>query len=348
MPARGSFEPANLIPFEQLTYRGQLRRLRHLALEALKSYDLGGFTLRPIQHRQNATFLVRAGRARYLLRVSRPGYRDHALIRSELEWLDAITRDTDLVVPAPVPNREGKLLTVASAPGVPEPRVCALFRWVKGRFCGQHDLTGRHLEMVGRLMGRLHCHAAGFAPARGFTRIRWDAGGLLGGVNGGTIDHAKAVLDPERRAAVDRAESITLSAMGQVGEASSVFGLIHGDLHQMNYVFLKGEARALDFDDCGWGYYLGDMGATLGPLVIRSDFASLRAAFLRGYRSVRPLDATHERLLTSFLIADRLKIAVWMAGRWDNPGLRDSIAGFVRDRVDQIENMVQWKSDVFD
>ncbi len=266
----------------------------------------------------------------------------------ELEWLDAITRDTDLVVPKPIATREGELLTVASTSGIPEPRVCALFRWVKGRFCGQRDLTGGHLERVGRLMGRLHCHAAGFVPPPGFTRMRWDAGGLLGGVNGGTIDLAKAMLDPQRLAIVDRAESITRSAMAQLGEDSSVFGLIHGDLHQMNYVFLKGEARALDFDDCGWGYFLGDMGATLGPLVSRTDFASLRAAFLHGYRSVRPLDAGHERMLTSFLIADRLRIALWMSGRSDNPDLRDSIEGFVRDRVDQIDEMMRWRPNVFE
>ena len=337
-----------MTPFEELTYRGQLRRLRRLALNALASYDLPNLTLRPIQHRDNATFLVRAGGRRYVLRVNRPKNRDQAFIRSELDWLDAITRDTDLVVPKPVADREGKLLTVASTQGIPEPRVCALFRWVKGRFCGQHDLKGRHLEMVGRLMGRLHNHAAGFVPSSGFTRIRGDAGGLLGGVTGGTIDQVKALLGPAGRATVGRAESITRTAMAQLGKASSTFGLIHGDLHQMNYVFLKGEARALDFDDCGRGYFLGDMGATLGPLVSRRDFASLRAAFLRGYRSVRPLDATHERMLTAFLIADRLKIAVWMAGRWDNPGLRDNIAGFVNDRVNQIENMMQWGSDVFE
>ena len=282
------------------------------------------------------------------MRVGRPGCKEQAAIRSELEWVDAIARDTDLVVRAPVVNREGRLLTVASTPGVPEPRVCALFRWVKGRFVSQHDLTGRHLVMVGRLMGRLHDHAAGFVPSSGFTRIRWDAGGLLGGVYCGTIAHAKAVLDPARTAIVDRAESITRRAMERLGEAPSVFGLIHGDLHQMNYVFLKGEARALDFDDCGWGYYLGDMGATLGPLVSRKDFASLRAAFLHGYRGVRPLDAGHERTLTSFLIADRLKIAVWMAGRRDNPGLRDGIAGFVSDRVDQMDEMMRWRPNVFE
>lgn len=337
-----------MIPFENLTYRGQLRRLRRLALEALASYDLGDFKLQPIQHRHNATFLVRDGGCRYVLRVNRPGHRDRSLFHSELEWLDAITRDTDLVVPEPVADREGNLLTVASSPGVPEPRVCALFRWVKGRFCSQHDLTRRHLEMVGRLMGGLHCHAEGFVPAPGFTRIRWDAGGLLGGVYGGNTADTKAVLDSAGRTTVDRAEAITRVAMERLGETSSVFGLIHGDLHQMNYVFLRGEARALDFDDCGWGYYLGDMGATLGPLVSREDFPSLRAAFLHGYRSVRPLDAGHERMLTSFLIADRLRIAVWMSGRRDNPGLRDGIAGFVRDRVDQMDKMMRWRPNAFE
>ena len=242
---------------------------------------------------------MRAGGCRYVLRVGRPGCKEQAAIHSELEWVDAIARDTDLVVRAPVVNREGRLLTVASTPGVPEPRVCALFRWVKGRFVSQHDLTGRHLVMVGRLMGRLHDHAAGFVPSSGFTRMVWDADGLLGVVRGCTPVGASALLDPERRAIVDRAEAITRGVMAQLGETASVFGLIHSDLHQANYVFLKGEARALDFDDCGWGYYLCDMASTLGPLVSRSDFALLRASFLRGYRSVRALDADHERLLTA-------------------------------------------------
>lgn len=74
-----------MTPFEDLTYRGQLRRLRRLAFEALASYDLGDFTLRPIQHRHNATFLVRAGGCRYVLRVSRPGCKAQSAIRSELE-----------------------------------------------------------------------------------------------------------------------------------------------------------------------------------------------------------------------------------------------------------------------
>ena len=291
---------------------------------------------------KNATFLLRTKGHRYLLRITRPGYKDPDVVQSELVWLDAIAKDTDISVPKPVANKKGDLFTVTSIDGVPEPRICVLFGWVKGRFCRQADLTEPHLEKVGRLMGRLHCHAEEFVPPSDFTRIRWDYEGLLGGGTGGNLKLARALLDHERQEILDQATNITRSTIEQLGETSSVFGLIHADLHQDNYVFLKGEARAIDFDDCGWGHYLLDIGASLGPLVSQSHFFSLRAAFLHGYRSVRNLSSECENLLTSFLIADRLKIAIWMAGRLDNPGLRDGAMKFVEDRVDQIKNMMKW------
>lgn len=33
-------------------------------------------------------------------------------------------------------------------------------------------------------------------------------------------------------------------------------GLIHGDLHQENYLFCRGAVGAIDFDDCGYGHFL--------------------------------------------------------------------------------------------
>jgi Ser/Thr protein kinase RdoA (MazF antagonist) len=80
---------------------------------------------------------------------------------------------TNLVVPDPVPTRSGARLTVATLLGVPEPRICALFRWVPGRFVGPR-LAPRHLEQVGRLTARLQEHSQGFQPPQGFTRPRID------------------------------------------------------------------------------------------------------------------------------------------------------------------------------
>ena len=43
-------------------------------------------------------------------------------------------------------------------------------------------------------------------------------------------------------------------------------GLIHADLHYENFLFHDGVARAIDFDDCGWGFYLYDVAVTLWEL----------------------------------------------------------------------------------
>ena len=108
----------------------------------------------------NATFGVLDTRgARYALRVRRPGGPTVDMVRSELTWLAALRRDTDLVVPEPVRTRNGDLLTVASAPGMPEARVCDLLRWVDGRFVDA-ALTAAHLRRVGVFGARLQQHGA--------------------------------------------------------------------------------------------------------------------------------------------------------------------------------------------
>jgi Ser/Thr protein kinase RdoA (MazF antagonist) len=63
--------------------------------------------------------------------------------------------------------------------------------------------------------------------------------------------------------------------------------------------------RAIDFDDCGVGPLLYDPAVTLNTLGARPNLAELRAALLRGYRSVRPLPRETETRLDA-LIAVRM------------------------------------------
>jgi len=44
------------------------------------------------------------------------------MVGSELAWLAALRQETELAAPAPLPTRDGDLLTVAAHPGVPQPR----------------------------------------------------------------------------------------------------------------------------------------------------------------------------------------------------------------------------------
>ena len=182
----------NLQDFELLPRSIQLRRMRRLAQTALTAYELESAHLTPLQHFLNTTFRVDVPShilkprgdvgekpLRYALRISRSGYQDASTIRSELLWLQAIHRDTRLVVPEPIPGRDGSLLTAVSVPGVPGPRHCALFRWVDGRFRNVR-LRPVDLVQVGRFMAQLHLHVQHFTVPEGFVRKRWDIEGLQG------------------------------------------------------------------------------------------------------------------------------------------------------------------------
>src|SRR5689334_9955374 len=116
-----------LTPFQNLTYRGQVARLKRLAERALCDYGIEGARLTLLAHLENTTFRVDTddGLA-YVIRIHRPrggvGHpaRGEADVRSEMEWLAALRHDTQLAVPEPVRTRDGALLTVAEIDGVPD------------------------------------------------------------------------------------------------------------------------------------------------------------------------------------------------------------------------------------
>jgi len=111
--------------FEQLTRRGQARRLRKLALRALEQYPLDVVDVRLVGTFTNTLFRVRAaGGQSYVLRVCTPGWRTEMDLRSEATWLAALSRETDIGAPEPLAARDGAYLVEARAEGVPEARRC--------------------------------------------------------------------------------------------------------------------------------------------------------------------------------------------------------------------------------
>ncbi len=319
--------------FEDLTRGGQIRRMRRLAETALTAYELGEVHLTPLQHFFNTTFrvdtcsrsngasqggLVARKRESYVIRIHRPGSQDAATIQSELLWLLALRHETGLVVPEPVRTCDGALVTSASTAGVPEPRQCVIFRWVDGRFL-RSRLGGKELERVGAFLAQLHRHAEHFVVPEGFSRPRWDYEGLRSEALGTDLEKSWAHLSREARTVLDTVGEKIQHTMHTLREGRDVFGLIHADFYERNYLFSKGEVHAIDFDGCGWGHYLFDIGVSFSTLLARPDYAALRKAFLQGYRRVRPLSVSHEALIDTFITARLMCHVLWLAAHVDEP-----------------------------
>jgi Ser/Thr protein kinase RdoA (MazF antagonist) len=252
----------------------------------------------------------------FVLRLHAPGQHSTQAIHEELQWLLAIRRQTALLVPTPVPARDGSLIQEIPTPGAPMPRQCVLFHWVPGDFRND-TLRPNDLRGVGTFMAQLHCHAHQFvaAPSPSPTRraLFCDVHAWMD-VPGKAAAHFSA----EELAVFVAAAQRVHTTVQALGESQDVFGFIHADLHQWNYLFHGEEVRAIDFDDCGWGYYTYDMAVTLSYLEERATFPALRDAFLTGYQRVRPLPRGFVECLEVFLAARILFIVPWILS-WPQP-----------------------------
>ncbi len=99
--------------WRSLSRRGQLVSLRRVGRAALAAHGLGDARLTLLSDQYNTTFRVEARGGPYVLRISRPQVHTAETIESEMAWLGALGRETDLGVPEPVRSRNGSFVVLA-------------------------------------------------------------------------------------------------------------------------------------------------------------------------------------------------------------------------------------------
>ena len=295
-----------------VTRRAELARLRQVAEAALARYPLAAGRLTFVSHGENTTFRHDGADGSHLVRVHRPQRHGRAVdsaaaIRSEIAWLRAIRKDTDLAVPEPVAALDGAPTVTEGVAGAT--RVCSVLRWMDGRI---HETSARpvHLRRLGDAMARLHDHADAWRPAADFVRIRWDHEAFFGDVMVyGGIPAAACwdLLPGEVRA---RFRAVDERMVGIIAAAADG-GLIHADLHLGNALFHRGVVKLIDFDDCGTGPRLYDLAVALWELRDRPDYPAFRDALLSGYRARRDVDVRH---LDDFIGLRQVAFDLWYTG----------------------------------
>ena len=278
------------------TLKASTTRREHLrqAQTALAQYALGPATLTFQGDSENTTFRVHTTEsgARFLLRRHKPGQQTHhteIFLRSEMEWLAAIRADTDITAPGPIANLDGGWVTDTNG------ALWTLTAWVEGLFLTDQRAPSRALR-AGETLARLHRHGEIWTRTAGFARPRHDEQALNEHLDAYRLAAASGLLTAGDLAVIEAAGERVSAAMREVSEARTDFGLIHGDFHNRNYLFHRGEVRPIDFSLCGDGYYLADLGYALCGLHHRSEG-------LAGYESIRPLPSLHLTLIETFMVS---------------------------------------------
>ena len=278
-----------------------------LARAALARYDLGRpEQLELVRRGENSTYRVDALRGAFALRVHRPGYRTHDMIRSEIAWMEAL-RGTGVATPLAVRTVDGDV--VADLPG---DRHVSVLTWEGGEPLAESEDMDEWREL-GRLMAEVRVHGQTWAPPTWFTRPAWDLDGMvgdaphwgdpvaLGAWDGGTRDLLVAARDRVRE---------RLAAFGTDPER---YGLVHADLAFENVLRRDGAPPVLiDFDDCGWSWYLWELAVVLAPFDGTDGFAPRRDALVDGYRSRWALPDDDLAELPTFVMARRIVTLGWV------------------------------------
>lgn len=267
---------------------------------------------------ENATFQITDARQRrYALRIHRPDYHQQAEIQSELLWLDAL-RDAGIEVPAAHTNRDGQqVIPLRTDTG--DTRYAVLFDWIAGEVL-QDDLSRVAREdfiELGRTTARLHQHSRGWQRPAHFRRLRWDHATMTGpDGHWGDWRSAPGLSNADIPLVEETLHQVS-AAMQAFGQGADRFGLIHADLRLTNLMRHQQQTRVIDFDDCGFGWYLHDLAAAISFVEHHPDAPAWVAGWLEGYQHTCPLTPAEVAVIPSMLIQRRIQLLAWVGSHAD-------------------------------
>lgn len=268
---------------------------------------------------ENATFRATADAHDIVVRVYRPGYHEAAEIRSELAWITALRADAVVPTPAIIPTRNGDLLNEVGQDGAP----CRLaaFAFVPGIEPQEGaDLPG-WFARLGAFHARLHAHAKGWRRPEGFTRKVWDFESMLGARPLWGDFRAALGLDAPGRALLERTARALKERLAPLTTPDS-FGLIHADLRLANLLADGDRLTLIDFDDCGFSWFLYDFAAAVSFMEESPQVPALRAAWMEGYRTLASLPEDAEAQLDVLVMLRRMLLTAWVASHAETPTAR--------------------------
>jgi len=304
-------------------------RLARLALSHWRLDDAG---LVVIKHRENTVFKVTAADGRcFVLRVHRRGNNSDAAVQSELVWMGAL-RDAGIATPAVVPAENGDLFVHVGEES--DPCQCDLLEWLPGKLFNDLGRVERGMRVefcdrykqLGALAARVHTQSEKWHLPADFARRAWDEGGLLGErpVMGRFWEHP--LITHRQKREMMKARLVLREFLKKFGKTPENYGLIHADFLPENILVHNCELSLIDFDDCGFGWYLFEMATSLFPQINQPFFDDLVAAYTDGYRSERDMSDADLDALPAFIMIRGFTYLGWLHTSGQNMKHADRLA----------------------
>ena len=177
---------------------------------------------------------------------------DRQDVEAETGWLNALSKDTDLLVPLPIQALDGTFIQDIGLG--PESRTSAsvLHAWLPGEQLAE-NVTAERITEVGRVLAVLHNHSATHMDRE---RVSSRRQGFEVWVDDWS-DANEVTADAET--VLENAAELVSSMMQSISNKGEFYGFIHCDPHPWNILVDGNQLALIDFSDCGWGPYAYDI-----------------------------------------------------------------------------------------
>ena len=290
---------------------------------------------------ENATFLVSdpdAGPS--VLRVHRLGYHTEREIVSELAWMDALRAEAGVRTPRVLPAADGRRVVTVSQNAAPQAlravRVPARHRaGRRARRPADRPATSRSWARSPRGCTATPGRGRGRPGSPGSTGTTRPPSGSGPGGDAGRTASASARPNARCSAASTTRSARRLTAFGQGPER---YGLVHADTRLANLLVHGGSVAVIDFDDCGFSWYLYDLAAAVSFFEHSPDVPALVDSWLTGYRRAGQLSAEDEAEIWTFILFRRLLLVAWIGSHRGVDIAAELGAGYTQDSCDLAES----------
>lgn len=315
--------------FYTLKPDAQLELLERAGRDVLTRWNVEGATLDLIKHRENAVFRVETDELKAALRLHRYGYHTDDELRSELQWMQALS-DAGVMVPNVIPAASGELFVDYSADGLPGVLQIDLFEWIDGEQLGSVEggvadaaQVEATYQALGELAARVHNQAVSWQLPQGFVRHAWDAEGLAG-------EHPFWgqfwKLDAASKAEADlllRGRDRVFAELSCLPKSPSNYSMIHADFAPENVMVDDDDVRLIDFDDAGFGWHMFELATSLYFIQGEPYFDQAQDALIAGYRKHRPLNDEALESLPLLFLARGFTYIGWVHTRHETETARE-------------------------
>jgi Ser/Thr protein kinase RdoA (MazF antagonist) len=119
------------------------------------------------------------------------------------------------------------------------------------------------------------------------------------------------------------------------------FGLVHADLRLANLLVAEPHLRIIDFDDCGFSWFLYDFASAVSFIEHEPIVPDLLHAWITGYRRIAPLSAEELEELPTFVVLRRILLMAWLASHAEIPFARQFGADYTAGTIALAEQLQQ-------